>query len=60
MGKVATVCAICGRVTIDVYRCGICGETVCSSCFARDVNVCARCMRRGLWVGDRGPGEREL
>jgi hypothetical protein len=55
MGKVAAVCAICGQVGVDVYRCGVCGATVCSRCFMRDINVCKRCLRKGLWVSDRGP-----
>lgn len=55
MGKIAGTCDICGRTSYDVYRCGICGSTVCSRDFSRDINVCNRCLRRGLWVGDKGP-----
>ncbi|MFQ6129232.1 MAG: hypothetical protein ACE5OT_00265 [Candidatus Hadarchaeaceae archaeon] len=54
MGRVTGVCVICERTSVDVYRCGICGATVCSRCFMQDINVCRRCLRRGLWVSDRG------
>ncbi len=55
MGRVAGVCSICGRASVDVYRCGICGATVCSRCFMHDINVYRQCLRRGLLVSDRGP-----
>jgi hypothetical protein len=53
MGKVAGVCTICERASVDVYRCVVCSSTVCSRCFMPDINVCKRCLRRGLWVSDR-------
>jgi hypothetical protein len=56
MGRLASVCAICGRTGVDVHTCRICGSTVCSRDFLPDVGVCARCMRRGLWVSDSGEG----
>ncbi|MDI6820272.1 MAG: hypothetical protein QMC89_05150 [Candidatus Hodarchaeaceae archaeon] len=56
MGEIASTCAICGRTTVDIRTCRVCGVTVCSRCFLPDIGVCAKCMRRGLWVSDRGPG----
>ncbi|MBC7219251.1 MAG: hypothetical protein H5T49_03865 [Hadesarchaea archaeon] len=55
MGRIASTCAICGRTSYDVHRCGICGATVCSRDFVSDIGVCTRCLRKGLWIGDRGP-----
>ncbi|MDI6642607.1 MAG: hypothetical protein QMD95_00910 [Candidatus Hodarchaeaceae archaeon] len=55
MGRVAGVCAMCGQTSTEVYRCAVCGATVCSRCFMRDINVCKRCLRKGLWVSDQGP-----
>lgn len=55
MGKVAGTCAICGRTTVDIRTCGVCKAAVCSRCFVQDIGVCARCLRRGLWVSDSGP-----
>jgi len=56
MGRLASTCVICGRTGVDIHTCGVCGATVCARCFMPDVGVCVRCMRKGLWVSDRGPG----
>ncbi|MEM2890342.1 MAG: hypothetical protein QW786_01235 [Candidatus Hadarchaeum sp.] len=55
MGRIASTCAICGRTSYDVHRCGICGATVCSRDFVNDIGVCTRCLRKGLWISDKGP-----
>ncbi len=55
MGRIAGTCAICGRTSYDVFRCSLCGATVCERDFSRDINVCNRCLRKGLWVSDKGP-----
>ncbi|MEM2878100.1 MAG: hypothetical protein QXG10_00880 [Candidatus Hadarchaeales archaeon] len=54
MGRVTGACSICGKISTDVYRCSICGGVVCSGCFMKDVNVCKKCVRKGLWVERQG------
>jgi hypothetical protein len=55
MSRVTGTCLLCGRTTTDLFTCGICGGSVCSRCYVRDVGACKQCLRRGLWVGGPRP-----
>lgn len=52
MGKITGTCSVCGKTGVEVFKCRVCGEVACLRCFMNDINVCTRCLRRGLWVGE--------
>ncbi len=53
MGRIVGTCQVCGRISYDIRRCPLCGATVCSRCFQNDAHSCIKCLRKGLWVGDK-------
>lgn len=51
MGKKALRCYICGKVSLNIRTCSLCGSPVCPQCFDETRSVCVKCLKRS----SRGP-----
>jgi hypothetical protein len=46
LGKVAGRCINCGRPSLRIYTCSLCGVQVCPACFDQPRSICLVCAKR--------------